>query len=147
MDDQEAQELRQSVGELRAAVEALRTAQSPAERREARSDVDEAEAAFEQYARAMGISVSDAHDAIEKIKETRRKEELRGVVREIMDELLEAEDPSGPDPNADPADPQADPNDPPADELKVKREKKPVKKEDSPPSGGASGHWLDRKLL
>jgi hypothetical protein len=123
--------------ELASAVKELKTASTPTEKREASAEVQSAEAALEQYARAHGVSVEDAEEAINQIKRNSRKAEMRELMEEIFqeDEEKAAKD-------EEEAKLKAEED---AGKEKEKETPKPKPKEDAAPGGVE--HWSERRIF
>lgn len=83
----EFQELADGLSELREAVQGLHAANSPAEKRDAKDDVADAEESLEQTARRLGVSRASLEKSIQAAKAAERKEELRGPLEELLQEL------------------------------------------------------------
>lgn len=125
--------LTEGLDELRTAVGELRDARTPDERREAQDDVADARRDLDALAARVGIPRAQLDKAIADAKRAERKEELRPILAELLDELIPAGNDDGGKPKPDDKGDGGKP--------------KPVKPDtppDTPPAGG--GHWSERPL-
>lgn len=131
--------MQRQMTELAEAVRELKEASTPKEKQEAKKDVDEASSALEAYARAHGVSVEDAEEAINKIKRDHRKSEMREILEEIFQE----------DEAAAAAEEEKKKAEKEAEAAGEKEKEKPAKPKekvaDAVPAG--PGHWTDRSLF
>lgn len=82
----EADDLRQSLEELRAANQALQEANTERERQSARDDIGEAREDLDALAGRLGISRSALDSSIAAAKRAERKDELRPIIAELLEE-------------------------------------------------------------
>lgn len=75
--------------ELRQAFQDLKDASTPAERREAREDADEAEQDLAATAKRLGVSRKTLEDSIQAARRAERKDELRPILAELLAEAKE----------------------------------------------------------
>jgi hypothetical protein len=136
----EAAELRRELDDLRKANKELSDAKTAADKASARDAVDEAEDDLEAVAKRIGVSPAALRKATAEAKKAERKEELRPILYELLDEL-EADDPElDDDKPTDDDKPAAD--DKPTDSDKPAAKEKAAKpKEDAPP---VRAHWSER---
>jgi transposase-like protein len=122
--------LRSELADYKKALDELKAASTPAEKEEAREDVEDAEADLGAVARKLGISPSALRKATADAKRAEQKENLRPIIQELLDELV------GDDDEDEPEKPVA--------EEKPKRERAPKKEADSAP---VVTHWSDRSVM
>jgi transposase-like protein len=84
--------LRRELNELRTAHDALAAAQTPAEKHEAREDVAEAKADLSATAKTLGISPNLLGKAVADARKAERKEELRPILAELLEELADEDE-------------------------------------------------------
>lgn len=120
-------ELVASVGELRKAFEGMRDAEGAKEKNQARETVVEAKSDLEELAKSMGLSAKEIRQAAEAAAHSKRKEETRALLEEILSEGETSDDEGGGDEK-------------PEDEPKPEKEE-PV--EDSAPT---VEHWSERPV-
>lgn len=82
-------DLRAGMDELRQALQDLKDASTPAERREAREDADEAEQDLAATAKRLGVSRKTLEDSIQAARRAERKDELRPILAELLAEAKE----------------------------------------------------------
>jgi len=131
----EFSELRAAVGELADALRARDEADTAAETQAAQADVKEARADLDTLAKELGIPVGKLRDAAEEAKKQVRKEELRPILLELLDEELtpvEEEAPTDEEPSADEE-----------TETEAEPAEEPPPVEDSAPT---QAHWSERSL-
>lgn len=126
--------LKRELADLRAAYEELRNARTPAEKEEAREDVAEAKQDLDALAKTLGISRDTLARATADAKKAERKEELRPILQELLDEMAEDEEPEEEEA------PEPEPEKP----AKVKAEPKLPKPE--PDSDPSHPHWSERPI-
>lgn len=114
----------QGLEELRGAVQELREARTPEERREAREDAEDAEESLEKTARRLGVSRAKLEESIKAARAAERKEELRPIMVELLEELKgDAEPEPKPKPKPKPkagANGRRETGEPPGDTAPVK---------------------------
>lgn len=89
---EEFSELAGAVTELRDAFRGLEAARTPAERSDAQEDVQDAEESLEQTAKRLGVSADTLRASVKAAKEAERKEELRPILVELLEELTKDDD-------------------------------------------------------
>jgi CRISPR/Cas system CSM-associated protein Csm2 small subunit len=97
----EVAELRAQLAEYKQALEDLRTAQTPKEKEEAREEIRETKADLDKLASDLGISRSALEHAASEARRAERKEELRPILMELLDELPDDDEPKSDDDASD----------------------------------------------
>ena len=125
----ELAELRQGLDDLADSIADLRKASTAGERKAARADVADAEDDLEATARRLGVSKEKLQESITAAKKAERRDELKPILEELLDELLEPDDDTGDD------------DDTPAPAKKKPAAKKPAaaKKEPADDDAGDAG--------
>lgn len=140
LSDSRVEALEKKFDALLAAVEDLKKARTPEERREAKEDVESAESALERYAKAHGISVDQAEEAMNTVKRKAQIQQVKEAMLEFSDEDWDEVFPK-------PREEADEDSDKPAGETKPKpkAEEKPAKQEEDSAPGGE--HWTDRRVF
>jgi|SRR6185437_410678 len=133
---QEFADLATAVGELRDALNEQRQADSPKEREEAAADVREAKADLKTLAKELGLDPKRLEEAAEAARRQQRKDELRPLLVELLDEELA--DPENEGDGGGKGEDDGKPKDGKADDDPGKEPPK-----DSEPK---VDHWSDRPL-
>ena len=130
---QEFAELQGAVRELADAVKAQQAATTAAEKKDAQEDVQEARADLDTLAKELGIPVGKLRDAAEEAKKQARKDELRPILLDLLDEVM--------------ADPPAE-GEPTEEEPAAEGEEEPATEEPAPVEDSAptQAHWSERSL-
>ena len=88
----ELAELRQGLDDLADSIADLRKASTPAQKHAAKADVADAEDDLEATARRLGVSKEKLQESITAAKKAERRDELKPILEELLDELLEPDD-------------------------------------------------------
>ena len=130
---QEFAELQGAVKDLADAFKAQQSATTAAEKKDAQEDVQEARADLDTLAKELGIPVGKLRDAAEEAKKQARKDELRPILLELLDEEM--------------ADPPAE-GEPTEEEPAAEGEEEPATEEPAPVEDSAptQAHWSERSL-
>lgn len=139
--DTQVAELNKRLDALASAVEELRKAQTPAEKREAKEDVESAESALERYAKAHGITLEEAEDAMATVKRKSQVSLVKQALKEFSDDDWDEIFPKKEEGEGEGEKGEKPESKKPAAKKEEKQEKQ---KEDSAPGGE---HWTDRKLF
>ena len=99
----ELAELRQGLDDLADSIADLRKASTPAQKHAAKADVADAEDDLEATARRLGVSKEKLQESITAAKKAERRDELKPILEELLDELLEPDDDDDDDTPAAPA--------------------------------------------
>lgn len=146
--------LTEGLDALRQRFDDLDDADTPAERRRARADVEDAEEDLEAMAKRLGIPQKTLAASIAAARNAERKEELRPILQELLDEAKAAADAGAdpPDPDPDPdADADADPDAGDAgDTGGTGRADRPAptraRRQPAPDSEPVREHWMERGI-
>lgn len=114
--------------DLATAVSKLSDAGTKTEKREAKEEVESAEESLRRYAKAHGVSMEEAEEAIHAVRRTHQRNEIREILEEILEEKY-------PETSKDDTDTDTDDT----------TDDKDQRSTDSPPIGGA--HWTDRRVI
>lgn len=130
---------------LRQRFEDLDDADTPAQRREAQGDLDDAEEDLEAMAKRLGIPRKTLNESIAAARRAERKEELRPVLAELLEELKAAGDPKPPAGGDDDDDDDADGDDTDDDADPPKAKPKP-RRQPEVDSQPPAEHWMERGI-
>lgn len=86
------QALADGLDELRERFDDLDAARTPAERQEASQQVTEAKADLAATAAALGVSEETLRGAVKSARDAERKDELRGPLKELLQEIRDEEE-------------------------------------------------------
>lgn len=127
LDPKEIASIKRLLGDLSDSVKQLQDAETSRQKSAAKEEVKEDENALKNYAKAHGISLADAEEAISNVKRSRQKSEMKEILKELIaesgDEIFGSDEP----------------------EPEEKEEEKKEEKPDTAPVGGA--HWTDRRMF
>lgn len=132
-DPDEVGELRQGLADLREAYEELREATTARDRDEATADIKDARADLDKIAAATGVSRKAIEHAMAEAKRAERKDELRPILAELLEEM-KPEEPE-PKPDDDSTAPPKPPKEPPAPPV-----------EPEPDTAPRGEHWSERRV-
>lgn len=153
--------LAKGLTDLQAALEDLREAQTPRQRKDAADDVNDARGDLDAVAARLGITKEALTSAAAEAKKAKHKEELRPILVELLEEINNPDSDDGdPDDAGDGGDPPPAPKPPkakPAPKPKAKAAPDPAdggkpdpadKPDDAPPpdAGPVVDHWSDRSV-
>lgn len=99
----ELAELRAGLDDLADSIADLRKASTPAQKHAAKADVADAEDDLEATARRLGVSKEKLQESITAAKKAERRDELKPILEELLDELLEPDDDAADDDDDTPA--------------------------------------------
>lgn len=135
-------DLRAGMDELRTAFQDLREASTPADRREARDDVDDAEQDLAATAKRLGVSRKTLEDSIQKAKQAERRDELRPILAELLAEAKENDTTPEPGEEKDGADDAAVP----ASTESAKPARSPRPRVTEPDTEPVKPHWSESRV-
>lgn len=125
-------QLKGAVADLAAALKAREEADTAADTQAAHEDVQDARADLDTLAKELGIPVGKLREAADEAKKQARKDELRPLLLELLDE--EMADPTAESPAED---------EPAEDAAKDHPTEEPAPAEDSAPT---QSHWSERSI-
>ena len=127
-------QLKGAVADLAAALKAREEADTAADTQAAHEDVQEARADLDTLAKELGIPVGKLREAADEAKKQARKDELRPLLLELLDEEMA-------DPTADEEQPAED--EPAEEPTEDHPTEEPAPAEDSAPT---QSHWSERSI-
>lgn len=142
--------------EIRQGQQELRDATTERERKEAKGDIADATDDLDEIARRLGIPRAQLDDSISAAKRSTRKEELRPILTELLDEIEAAKNEPKHDDDGNLLDADGNPiedkdGNPIEPKAKTEPPKKdaPAKPKQDPPAGDTEPerpHWMERKI-